>query len=117
VTKAFGEEVLGAKMSRSDYFQAEVIHLQPPAAEHGLGWMVLKSWTPEGASPFEGNIEHLSVRVEGEILELAFRGMHVEGAWYELDTGLFYIDTITAVLPSFYIEPDSAETDDSSDGF
>ncbi|PUU75857.1 Argonaute complex, subunit Arb1 [Tuber borchii] len=82
-----------------------------------LGRLLVKPWTPDDELPPETDLVEFDIWIELEVLQFCFTGMHLEAKVHRLSSGIFWIDSVTAVQCSFYIQLDPPEKagDNASD--
>ncbi|CUS14282.1 unnamed protein product [Tuber aestivum] len=85
-----------------------------------LGRLLLKPWAPDDELPPETDLAEFDIWLELEVLQFCFTGMHLEAKVHRLSSGIFWIDSVTAVQCSFYLQldpPDKAGDNASDDEF
>ncbi|KAG0134310.1 Argonaute complex, subunit Arb1 [Tuber indicum] len=85
-----------------------------------LGRLLVKPWTPDDESQPETDLIEFEIWLELEVLQFCFSGMHLEAKVHKLNSGIFWIDSVTAVQCSFYLQldpPDKAGDNASDDDF
>ncbi|RPB21706.1 hypothetical protein L211DRAFT_851182 [Terfezia boudieri ATCC MYA-4762] len=117
--------VEGVKLVRQDAIAFEVLSIDLPKSGAGgsreLGSLDAKAWVYEGERmPKHGLPEEgWKLWVEKDIGIYLFVGVKVQAVVYTLSNGLFYLDTVTALSPSYYTylePPNQSDVNDDADG-
>lgn len=117
--------VEGVTLVRKDAIAFEVLSIDLPKSGAGgvkeLGSIDVKAWVYEGERmPKHGlPVEGWKLWVEKDIGMYLFVGVKVQAVVYTLSNGLFYLDTVTSLSPSYYsyLEPPSqSDVHDDVDG-
>ncbi|KAF8437354.1 Argonaute complex, subunit Arb1 [Terfezia claveryi] len=118
-------DVEGVKLVRQDAIAFEVLSIDLPKSGAGgsreLGSLYAKAWVYEGERmPKHGLPEEgWKLWVEKDIGIYLFVGVKVQAVVYTLSNGLFYLDTVTALSPSYYTylePPNQSDINDDADG-
>ncbi|RPB05968.1 hypothetical protein L873DRAFT_8740 [Choiromyces venosus 120613-1] len=85
-----------------------------------LGKLLVKPWTPDDEIQPETDLGEFAIWLELEVLQFCFTGMHLEAKVHRLSSGIIWIDSVTAVQCSFYLQldpPDKGGDNLSDDDF
>lgn len=75
--------------------------------KYELGSVECRVWCYEGERLTKTDLNEFTLWFERELLLYMFDGMKMEAAVYTLADGMYYLDTVTAIMCSFftYLEP------------
>ncbi|KAH8154892.1 uncharacterized protein LAJ45_01424 [Morchella importuna] len=90
-----------------------------PVGLNALGKLLVKVWCPEGPEETEWpdtDLDEFEIWLEMEVLQYCFVGMHLEAKVHTMSNGIIWIDSVTGVQCSFYLQLDSPDKE-SEDEF